>query len=78
MTSAELNQQLIEVQASLQNWRRQQAEALDVVRTAQAQAAQAQRQLDVHQGHIERINIWLEQMEEAGAGAPDGDGAARP
>lgn len=63
MTLAELNQQLSEVQASLQYWQNQQAEALDLVRRAQAQAAAAQRQIDVHQGHVERIEMWLKRLQ---------------
>lgn len=63
MTLAELNQQLNDLQASLQYWQKQQTEALNVVRRAQAQAATAQRQMDIHQGHIERINIWLERLQ---------------
>ena len=56
-----LKLELAEMQQSLQDW---------LTRKAQAEQTMigAQRQIDVHNGHIERIGMWLKRMEQASAG----------
>jgi hypothetical protein len=53
------------------SWQAQLEEAQNLMRRAQEQAATAQRQIDFHTGHIERINMWLEKLGQPVPTAPD-------
>lgn len=67
----ELQRDKAQLEASLAHWQGKLTEAQDIIRRAQAQAAQAQQQIDVHGGAIEQVNKWLRRMEA-------GDEKARP
>lgn len=71
MNLDDLKAELTQMQQSLATWQAQLEEAQSLMRRAQEQAAVAQRQIDVHSGHIERINMWLAKLErEATTPAP--------
>ena len=65
MSIEELQQDKAQMEASLTHWQGKLQEAQDIIQRAQKQAAQAQLQLAVHDGHLERINIWLKRLTEA-------------
>lgn len=64
MNSEDLQAEKTQMQQSLATWQTQLEEAQSLMRRAQEQAAVAQRQIDVHSGHIERINLWLAKLEQ--------------
>jgi chromosome segregation ATPase len=55
MTIEQLEEERKELQESLNTWRRKRAEAQDML-------AQAERQIDIHGGHLERIELWIKKL----------------
>lgn len=60
MNSDDLRAEKTQMEQSLANWTAELSQA-------QERAALAQRQIDVHTGHIERINMWLAKLEQQAA-----------
>lgn len=65
MSGDELRAEKAQMQQSLAAWQAQLEEAQNLIRRAQEQATAAQRQLDIHSGHIERIDMWLAKLEQS-------------
>ena len=57
MDAETLKAELAQMQASLEDWIKRKAQA-------EQAAINAQRQIDVHNGHMERIGMWLKRMEQ--------------
>ncbi|RIK40407.1 MAG: hypothetical protein DCC55_15090 [Chloroflexi bacterium] len=57
MNSDDLRAEKTQMEQSLANWKAELSQA-------QERAALSQRQIDVHTGHIERINMWLAKLEQ--------------
>lgn len=60
MNSDDLRAEKTQMEQSLANWTAELSQA-------QERAALAQRQINVHTGHIERINMWLAKLEQQAA-----------
>lgn len=58
MELEQLRGELAQMQASVKDWIERKAQAEQTV-------IGAQRQIDVHNGHIERIGMWLKRLESA-------------
>jgi prephenate dehydrogenase len=55
MTAEILEEEKKELQESLNTWRKKLEEA-------RLLAAQAERQIDIHGGHLERIELWIKKL----------------
>jgi hypothetical protein len=57
MTIEQLEEEKKELQESLNTWRKKLEEA-------RLLAAQAERQIDIHGGHLERIELWIKKLSQ--------------
>jgi hypothetical protein len=55
MTAEILEEEKKELQESLNTWRKKLEEARMLT-------AQAERQIDIHGGHLERIELWIKKL----------------